>query len=113
MKVLIINSENFGKLKNTNHHEESYCEGLTWKDNHPVLPDDNQLPVNRLTSLLSQLKRNPKMLEAYNDIIMDQLKNNVIETVPKSICTEVDKVYYLPHHPVICQNKNTTKDVHS
>ena len=67
--------------------------GLTWKDNHPVLPDNYQLSVNRLKTLLSRLKQDLKTLEAYNDIIIDQLKNNVIETVPEGTCTEVGKVH--------------------
>ena len=29
--------------ENTNLHEGRYCVGLTWKDNHPVLPDNYQL----------------------------------------------------------------------
>ena len=95
--------------KNINLHEGRYCVGLTWKDNQPVLPNSYRLSVNRLKSLLSRLKRNPKILEAYNDIIIDQLKNNVIETVPESACAEVGKVHYLPHHPVIRQDKNTAK----
>ena len=43
-----------------NLYEGRYCVGLTWKDNHPVLPDNYQLSVNRLKSLFSRLKRDLK-----------------------------------------------------
>ena len=39
--------------ENINLHEGRYCVGLIWKDNHPFLPDNYQLSVNRLKSLFS------------------------------------------------------------
>ena len=37
---------------NIDLYERRYCLGLTWKDNHPVLPDNYQLSVNRFKSCL-------------------------------------------------------------
>jgi len=46
----------------------------------------------------------------YDKIIQQQVKNNVIEAVDVTkLITSKTKVYYLPHHPVLTPDKETTK----
>ena len=47
------------------------------------------------------------MLEQYDSIIHDQLKDGIIEEVPGDL--QVSKVSYLPHKPVIREHAETTK----
>ena len=61
----------------------------------------------RLKSQLNKLHRTPEVLEQYDSIIHDQLKDGIIEEVPRDL--QVSKVSYLPHQPVIHENAETTK----
>jgi len=51
------------------------------------------------------------MLE-YHRIIKDQLRDGIIEQIPKQDDADtltIGPVHYMPHHPVIRQDKSTTK----
>ena len=63
--------------------------------------------MKHLNSLISRLKREPEVFKAYNDI-NDQLQNGIIEAIPENYQCEVGKVHYLPHHPVIRNDKSTS-----
>ena len=82
---------------------------LPWKPEHAVLPDNFQLSKKRLLSSFSKLKANPKLLQEYDTIIKDQEQRGIIERVDTKQECEVGKTTYLPHHPVIRQDKTTTK----
>ena len=56
--------------------------------------------------MLRRLRQDPKLLKEYHKIIQDQLKKGIVEVVPP---TKQEKEHYLPHHPVIRQNKTTSK----
>ena len=51
-------------------------------------------------------------LERYDNIIQDQIKEDIVEKVNK-VCkqevTEEEKVFYLPHVPVLRESAETTK----
>jgi hypothetical protein len=86
------------------------CEvSLPWKDPHPVLPDNYQLCLKRLHGLLRRLRQDPNMLNQYDSIIRDQIERGIIQPVEIQANTAVGKVHYLPHHAVVCQDKETTK----
>ena len=48
-------------------------------------------------------------MEEYDSIIKDQEEKSIIERVTSSEDIEVGKTHYLSHHPVIRQDKDTTK----
>ena len=81
---------------------------LPWKPEHAVLPDNFQLSKKWLLSSFSKLKANPKLLQEYDTIIKDQEQRGIIERVDTKQECEVGKTTYLPHHPVIRQDKTTT-----
>jgi len=58
---------------------------------------------------LSRLKRDPEILKEYHVVIPEQLKAGVVERVEEAVAGEVGEVHYLPHHPVVCQDRQTTK----
>lgn len=82
---------------------------LSWKESHPVLPDTYSLSKNRLRSLLTRLRRDPEVLKEYHAIIQEQLNTGIVDRVEESGVGGVGKVLYLPHHPVVRQDKQTTK----
>ena len=90
---------------------DGWCQvHLPWEqDHHPLLPDNFTLAQRRLQGLNSRLQGNPNLLEEYDSIIKDQEEKGIIERVTSSEDIEVGKTHYLSHHPVIRQDKDTTK----
>ena len=82
---------------------------LPWKESHPVLPDNYQLSEKRLKHLLTRLRKDPEILQEYDNVIKEQLKEGMVEVVDEQHPGEIGKVHYLPHHAVIRRDKSTTK----
>ena len=88
---------------------DRYKVHLTWKLPHPILPDNYELSMKRLSNLLKRLNQDPEVLKEYDSVIKEQLKNGIVEVVEKPADGEVGKTHYLPHHAVIRRDKATTK----
>ena len=81
------------------------------------VPTDYNYCYNRLRSLQCKLRKEPELLEEYNNTINDQLKRGVVEEVsPEDVggvvnqASEEEKpIHYMPHHAVVRQDKDTTK----
>ena len=82
---------------------------LPWKESHPYLPDNYELCCKRLHGLLKRLRQNPEQLLQYDTIINDQLRQGIVEVVKDPAQFEGGRVHYLPHHPVVRLDKDTTK----
>lgn len=55
-----------------------------------------------------RLHQDPSVLREYNRIIQDQLKKGIVQIVePRDHGGQ--KLHYLPHHPVVRRDKETTK----
>ena len=81
---------------------------LPWKDHDP-LPDNYNLSLRRLQSLLRRLKLKPEQLKEYDHVIRDQLKRRIVEKVDLSNKPPNGNIHYLPHHCVVREDKATTK----
>ena len=81
---------------------------LPFREEHPSLPDNHTGSVKRLSSLISQLKTNPNLLQEYDNIIQDQIESGVVEPA-NDVLVPVGNVHYLPHREVVREDKNTTK----
>ena len=86
-----------------------YDVELPWKESHALLPDNYVLSVGRLKHLMHCLRKDPVLLKEYDQIIREQERLGIVETVDSSQPTEVGKVHFLPHHPVTRRDKLTTK----
>ena len=83
-----------------------YETGLLWKPRHPQLPNNKMGSLGRLSNLVKRLKRQPMLLEKYDEIIQEQLAEGIIEKVtdePKG------KEFYIPYKPVIGESAESTK----
>ena len=50
------------------------------------------------------------MLDKYNNVFKDYLENGIIEEVPKEeIVKDTGSVHYLPHRPIVKEDKQTIK----
>ena len=74
---------------------------LPWKDPMSTIPDNYELCLKRLHSLLRRLRQNPKLFEQYDKVIRDQIKNDIVQTVELPERVEGNRVHYLPHHAVV------------
>ena len=82
---------------------------LPWKQEHPLLPDNFTLSQKRLHGMFTKLRKDPVLLKEYHSIMKDQENAGIIERVNSNQTSEVGKTHYLPHHPVIREDKQTTK----
>lgn len=59
---------------------------------------------------MKRLKQDPDVLREYNSTIKDQLQRGIVERVDvtQEDAGVPDKIHYLPHHPVIHRDKDTT-----
>ena len=77
---------------------------------HDVLPNNYQLAKNRFISLQNQLEKNEPLLNEYEAILKEYLKNDVTEKVEEqNDDIRLGNVHYLPHRPVIKPNRETTE----
>ena len=84
-----------------------YAVKWPWKKDKPDLPENYGVALERLKSLLSRLKGNPDLVQKYDEIIEDQLRQGIIESVG-SDKYDILK-HYIPHHAVLDPTKATTK----
>ena len=88
---------------------QKYVVKLPFRESAPLLPDNYQLSVKRLNNMLSRLRKQPELLKEYDEIVRDQTEKAILEAVDPNAPTIVSKTHYLPHHPVIRDDKDTTR----
>lgn len=90
---------------------ERYEVALPWKRDCLPLPDNFESCNNRLLSLRRKLQKHPKLLNEYHTIIQEQIEAGIVEKVVEPRKNPVNTVgtHYSPHHPVVRQDKDTTK----
>lgn len=86
-----------------------YEVSLPWKDNCPSISVNYNLSRRRLLALLRRLKNDPELFASYDAIIQEQLRKGIVQVVDKDKAIEGDRIHYLPHHPVVRKDKDTTK----
>ena len=94
--------------KQISFNENRYEVMLPWKENHLPLPCHYELSLKRLTGLLGRLQQTPDVLQRYDAVIKDQVEHGIVEVVDKARC-QGESIHYLPHHPVVREDKITTK----
>lgn len=80
---------------------------LPWKDNVSDLSKNYNTALNRLNNLARRFQRNDELYDQYAHVMNEYMAEGIIEEVIH-LSTE-NPVYYLPHHPVIIENRSTTK----
>ncbi|XP_047132421.1 uncharacterized protein LOC124811158 [Hydra vulgaris] len=100
--------ENFKKEIQFNEHSKRYEVSLPFKINHDLISDNYTYCIKRLAPVLKKLSKDNKLLMSYNSIIKEQLCQGVIEEV-NNHKIKFGNVHYLPHRPVVRDDKSTTK----
>ena len=82
------------------HDGNRYITKLPFKPDHEALPENFNVCQGRLKSLKSKLVAN-NILDNYDEIFHEYEENHIAK--------ETGQVHYLPHRPVIRNDKDTTK----
>ncbi|KAK6743851.1 hypothetical protein RB195_010885 [Necator americanus] len=90
--------------------EDVYYVRLPWKKEASGLPDNKSIAYRRLQANLSKLRKDPNLLQQYDDTIKSQLELGIIEEVAEDLIVEEGEVVdYLAHQAVVTPHKETTK----
>ncbi|XP_060579216.1 uncharacterized protein LOC132736151 [Ruditapes philippinarum] len=83
-------------IENLSYKDGRYHVSWPWKDETPDIPENRQLAVGRLKSVVRKLENHPDLLQKYSSVLKEQLENGIIEKVTQNkrdgLC------HYLPHH---------------
>ena len=77
---------------------------LPWKQDVTHVPDSYDVALRRLESTERRLNKQPPLKERYSKAIEDSVTDGYVEKLPKK---PPDVGWYLPHHPIISEEKNT------
>jgi hypothetical protein len=89
---------------------DRYCVKLPWKEHQEELPSNEGPAIQQAQSLIQRLKRSPKTLKSYHELILDHLKRGFIEEVLGEDPKSWNRIlHYIPHHAVIRMDKVSTK----
>eukprot|EP00731_Ephydatia_muelleri_P024188 Em0016g459a len=103
-------SSPYEKFLETVHFKENRYEvRLPWKEACFLQSDNLQLCHKRLLGLLKRLRNDPHILKEYDAVIQEQIRKGIVEIVSDPWNSKAERVHYLPHHPVIRKDKQTTK----
>ena len=83
---------------------------VTWpcKCEDSCLSDNYFLALSRMKMLMNRLQSDKELLHKYDHVIQQQVNAGIIEEVV-DVCGSSTRKYYLPHHPVLTPDKETTK----
>ena len=84
-----------------------YLVKLQFKINTDAHPDNYSLAMSRLCYLHNHFGKNPELLKNYNYIINDFSNEGIIE--PVNDTDTFHATHYLPHQPVVGDQRCTTK----
>ena len=90
------------------YDNESYTVPIPWKNESPIMPDSREMALKRLENTEKRLQNDPVVGKAYCDVIDQYLEKGYISKIGCAI-TKHGKEWYLPHFPVIRNDKDTTK----
>ena len=72
-----------------------------------LLHDNYELCRNRLSKLQQKLSKDPELFERYDNTFREQIEKGIIERADQP--GEIGATHYLPHHPVVREDRQTTK----
>ena len=87
--------------------EDKYQVKLTVKDDIDQLLSNKVGAVNRYKGLKQRLNKNPILNQQYTEVMKQYIESGFMEKVTEQ--TEPDLAFYLPHHPIIKEDRSTTK----
>ena len=93
---------------NIEKRADRYYVNLPWKPGHPILYDNYEVARKRLLSTCRRLHEQSLLKDAYCEVMTYQEDKEMIEDIIDG-SAEPGKTYYMPHHPVVRMEKETSK----
>ena len=90
------------------HHGDRYEIGIPWINGRPDLPDNYYEAERRLKSLEKTLMKKPQLIDRYKEGMQQSIDNGYISLVASNR-NDIPSGWYLPHFPVVREDKETTK----
>ena len=89
---------------------DRYEVGLPWIEEHPQLPDNRKIALQRLFALERWFAREPAYAKLYDDVIKEYVRLDHARLLSEQEArTRSGKTWYLPHHGVVSKTSTTTK----
>ena len=88
---------------NLKYNGSRYEVKLPFIGENKTLPDNYLLAKRRTGNLLKQLAKDDALLKSYGTIFKEYLQEGIIEKA--SNIPNEGYVHYLPHRPVVCNNR--------
>lgn len=85
-----------------------YMVGLPWRSNANTLGNNYSNALSRLESTERKLRKQPEVAEAYQTVFDKYKDKGYIKEVDEKY-DQAEKIWYLPHFPVVRMDKVTTK----
>ncbi|XP_054709039.1 uncharacterized protein LOC129218740 [Uloborus diversus] len=95
--------------RNTTYTNKRYETRLLWKGNCTQLSSNFEIAKRRLFSLGNTLRKNKELCSRYNEIIEEHIRDGIVERVEKNLDQSTSTGYFLPHHAVVREQKDTSK----
>eukprot|EP00112_Aurelia_sp_Birch-Aquarium-sp1_P003268 Seg1363.25 transcript_id=Seg1363.25/GoldUCD/mRNA.D3Y31 product="hypothetical protein" protein_id=Seg1363.25/GoldUCD/D3Y31 len=88
---------------------ERYEVALPWREDCTGLEDNRHQAVSRLVKIEKRLQYDKEKASMYQDAINHYLTYGHAREIDKMDSNSETKINYLPHHPIFCTDKVTTK----
>lgn len=82
-----------------------YKLGLPWRHDDTSLPNNLTLAYARLQQLKRKLSHDPLLHQKYTATVTDYIEKGFAREVVSTEATGLGRSWYLPHHPVVNENK--------
>ena len=96
-------------IENVSFQNGRYSVSLPFKEYAQDIPENYNLSLVRLNSLVKRLHKEPEVLEQYDKYVQKKIDSGIVEIVDTKQEPELGQVHYLPHHGVIRKTALTTK----
>ncbi|GFU78586.1 integrase catalytic domain-containing protein [Trichonephila clavipes] len=95
--------------QNMVYTSKKYETRLLWKEDCKELKSNYEIAKRRLLGLSKTFEKNEELYLKYDEIIKEHLRDAIIERVNMNLDKNINTGYFLPHHAVVREQKDSTK----
>nr|XP_042908116.1 uncharacterized protein LOC122271313 [Parasteatoda tepidariorum] len=95
--------------QNTTYSNKIYETRLLWRADNRELNSNYEIAKHRLFSLNKTFERNKGLYLKYDEIINEHIREGIVERVEMDLDKNINTGYFLPHHAVVREQKDSTK----
>ncbi|GFR12308.1 uncharacterized protein TNCT_49861, partial [Trichonephila clavata] len=88
------------------NYEHDSISGLLWKDDKKKLGSNFRIAKRRFDDLIRKFEKDSALSKNYKEIVLEQQTDGVVEQCSNKL---IENGYFMPHRPVLRDDKLTTK----